>query len=145
MKRWLIWAPFAVFAGLLWLVASELLSPTERVVRSQLVDKPLPGFTLAPILFGLDKFLAGGMSLGFRQATGIDLPEEKTPFWPEAVSYFDRQYGRGNWTNAVTLNLAIVRGVRARRKSRVEAASVVASWVRAERSVPIRTLNGSSC
>ncbi len=52
MKRWLIWAPFAVFAGLLWLVASELLSPTERVVRSQLVDKPLPGFTLAPIVPG---------------------------------------------------------------------------------------------
>jgi penicillin-binding protein 2 len=59
---------------------------------------------------GLDKFLAGGTALGFRQASGIDLPEEKTPLWPEAISYFDRQYGRGNWTNAVTLNLAIGQG-----------------------------------
>jgi penicillin-binding protein 2 len=59
---------------------------------------------------GLDRFLAGGTELGFRQLSGIDLPEEKTPLWPEAVTYFDRQYGRGNWTNAVTLNLAIGQG-----------------------------------
>ena len=59
---------------------------------------------------GLDKLLAGGTALGFRQITGIDLPEEKSPGWPEATSYFDRQYGKGNWTNAVTLNLSIGQG-----------------------------------
>jgi penicillin-binding protein 2 len=59
---------------------------------------------------GLDRFLAGGIALGFRQATGIDLPEEKAPGWPEATRYFDRRYGRGNWTNSVTLNLAIGQG-----------------------------------
>jgi penicillin-binding protein 2 len=59
---------------------------------------------------GLDKLLAGGTALGFRQVTGIDLPEEKSPGWPEATSYFDRQYGKGNWTNAVTLNLSIGQG-----------------------------------
>lgn len=59
---------------------------------------------------GLPRFLAGGTALGFNQATGIDLPDEKAPGWPEATSYFDKQYGRGNWTNAVTLNLAIGQG-----------------------------------
>ncbi|MBN2971614.1 DsbE family thiol:disulfide interchange protein [Roseomonas aeriglobus] len=50
MKRWLIWLPFIVFAGLLWLVASELLSPSERLVRSKLVDKPVPAFALDGIV-----------------------------------------------------------------------------------------------
>ena len=43
----------------------------------------------------------------FGNATGIDLPDETTPGWPEAAAYFNRKYGRGGWTNAVTLNLAI--------------------------------------
>jgi len=59
---------------------------------------------------GLDKFLAGGTALGFNRVTGIDLPEESAPGWPQATSYFDRVYGRGGWTNAVTLNLAIGQG-----------------------------------
>jgi penicillin-binding protein 2 len=59
---------------------------------------------------GLDRFRAGGTALGFGQATGIDLPDEKAPGWPDARAYFDRLYGRGGWTNAVTLNLAIGQG-----------------------------------
>jgi penicillin-binding protein 2 len=59
---------------------------------------------------GLDRFLAGGTALGFGQPTGIDLPDEKAPGWPDARAYFDRLYGRGGWTNAVTLNLAIGQG-----------------------------------
>jgi penicillin-binding protein 2 len=59
---------------------------------------------------GLDRFLAGGTTLGFNHATGIDLPDEKSPGWPDARPYFDKLYGRGNWTNAVTLNLAIGQG-----------------------------------
>ncbi len=43
-----------------------------------------------------------------------------------------------------TGSAAIVRGLLARRKSRVDAAWVVASWVRAERIVAIRIWNGSS-
>ena len=50
MKRWLIWLPFAAFAAVLWIVAAELRSPAERVVRSKLIDKPLPDFALAPML-----------------------------------------------------------------------------------------------
>lgn len=59
---------------------------------------------------GLDRFLTGGTELGFSQRTGIDLPDERQPGWPEATAYFNRLYGRGNWTNAVTLNLAIGQG-----------------------------------
>ena len=50
MRRWLIWLPLAVFAGLLLLVASELRRPSDRTVRSTLVDKPLPDVTLPPLL-----------------------------------------------------------------------------------------------
>lgn len=59
---------------------------------------------------GLERFLEGGTRLGFRQPSGIDLPDEKAPGWPEATAYFDRLYGRNGWTNAVTLNLAIGQG-----------------------------------
>lgn len=59
---------------------------------------------------GLDRLLAGGVKLGFRLPSGVDLPEEKSPGWPEAASYYDRQYGKGGWTNAVTLNLSIGQG-----------------------------------
>ncbi|HEX6943050.1 MAG TPA: penicillin-binding protein 2 [Gemmatimonadaceae bacterium] len=59
---------------------------------------------------GLDKLLTGGTSLAFSKATGIDLPQETRPGWPEAAAYFDRKYGKGGWTNAVTLNLSIGQG-----------------------------------
>lgn len=52
MRRWLIWLPLALFLGLIVMVANELRAPADRTVRSQLVDKPLPGFALAPIVPG---------------------------------------------------------------------------------------------
>jgi penicillin-binding protein 2 len=58
----------------------------------------------------LDRFLKGGVALAFNRATGVDLPDENRPGWPEATAYFDRKYGPRNWTNAVTLNLAIGQG-----------------------------------
>jgi penicillin-binding protein 2 len=62
------------------------------------------------LMMGLDRLLAGGDSMAFNEATGIDIPEEKKPGWPVAQAYFDRKYGKGNWTNAVTLNLSIGQG-----------------------------------
>lgn len=59
---------------------------------------------------GLERLLAGGTAMGFTQRTGIDLPEEKAPGWPETAAYFDRLYGKGGWTNAVILNLSIGQG-----------------------------------
>ena len=58
----------------------------------------------------LSKMLAGGVSLKFNERTGIDLPNEMAPVWPETVAYFDRTLGAGNWTNGVTLNLSIGQG-----------------------------------
>ena len=50
MKRWLIWLPFIAFAGVLWVAAAGLSSPSDHVIRSKLIDKPLPGFALQPML-----------------------------------------------------------------------------------------------
>ena len=58
----------------------------------------------------LSRLLAGGVSLKFREKSGIDLPDETTPQWPYAVEYFDKKYGARGWTNAVTLNLSIGQG-----------------------------------
>lgn len=46
MKRWLLWVPLAAFAVLVIVVALNL-RPTHTTVRSRLVGKPLPAFTLA--------------------------------------------------------------------------------------------------
>lgn len=50
MNRRLIWAPFLVFALVLGVVAFGLWRPADRAVKSAMVGKPLPAFTLAPIL-----------------------------------------------------------------------------------------------
>ena len=59
---------------------------------------------------GLSRLIAGGVSLGFREKTGIDLPGETRPLFPYAVDYYNRRYGPRGWSNAVTLNLAIGQG-----------------------------------
>jgi penicillin-binding protein 2 len=59
---------------------------------------------------GLTKLLAGGVDLGFKERAGIDLPEERRPLWPGTTDYFNRRYGARNWTQSVTLNLAIGQG-----------------------------------
>ncbi|MGQ0765431.1 MAG: penicillin-binding protein 2 [Gemmatimonadota bacterium] len=58
----------------------------------------------------LSKLLAGGAKLGMAERTNIDLPNEMASLWPTATAYFDSLYGRGQWTNGVTLNLAIGQG-----------------------------------
>lgn len=56
---------------------------------------------------GLSNLLAGGVSLGFNKRTGIDLPNEIRPEWPEAETYFSRKYGPRGWNRSVALSLAI--------------------------------------
>ncbi|HTK46773.1 MAG TPA: penicillin-binding protein 2 [Gemmatimonadaceae bacterium] len=58
---------------------------------------------------GLARLIAGGVSLGFDQKAGIDLPEEKRPRFPESLEYFNRRYGR-NWSQSVVLSMAIGQG-----------------------------------
>lgn len=62
------------------------------------------------LMIGLDRFLPGGVAMAFSKVTGVDLPQESRPLWPESAAYFDRVYGKGKWTNAVTLNLSIGQG-----------------------------------
>ncbi|MEO7102697.1 MAG: penicillin-binding protein 2 [Gemmatimonadaceae bacterium] len=59
---------------------------------------------------GLARMIAGGISLGLRDKTGIDLPDEKRALWPYAVDYYNKTYGARGWSNAVTLNLSIGQG-----------------------------------
>lgn len=52
MKRWRLWLPLVAFLGVLALVGSRLLTPPETVVKSALVGKALPEFTLEPMVAG---------------------------------------------------------------------------------------------
>lgn len=61
---------------------------------------------------GLQRLIAGGIRLGARQRSGIDLPAENRPLYPTdpAREYYDRRFGPRGWSNAVTLNLSIGQG-----------------------------------
>ena len=59
---------------------------------------------------GVRGLLEDAARLGFRSRSGVDLPGEARPAFPENVEYFDRVYGRGHWSSGVTLNLAIGQG-----------------------------------
>ena len=56
------------------------------------------------------RLIAGGVNLGFTSKTGIDLPEERRPTFPPTEDYLNQKYGKGNWTQAVAMNLAIGQG-----------------------------------
>jgi penicillin-binding protein 2 len=64
------------------------------------------------IKIGLSRLVAGGISLGARERSGIDLPDEARPFFPgtDVKDYYDRKYGKNGWSQAVVLNLAIGQG-----------------------------------
>ena len=61
---------------------------------------------------GLTRLVAGGISLGGHERSGIDLPDEARPTFPSAdvKEYYDRKYGKSGWSQAVVLNLAIGQG-----------------------------------
>ena len=61
---------------------------------------------------GLSRLVAGGVDLGARERTGIDLPWETRPIFPTtpAIDYYNRRFGPRGWSNAVSLNLAIGQG-----------------------------------
>ena len=60
----------------------------------------------------LSRLVAGGLSLGFGDRTGIDLPEENRPRFPNSYpEYFNQRYGPNGWTVGSTeLNMAIGQG-----------------------------------
>ncbi|MCE2801981.1 MAG: penicillin-binding protein 2 [Gemmatimonadota bacterium] len=61
---------------------------------------------------GLQRLITGGLALGSRTRSGIDLPAESRPLFPTdpAKAYYDKRFGPQGWTNAVTLNLSIGQG-----------------------------------
>jgi penicillin-binding protein 2 len=59
---------------------------------------------------GLQRLLAGGIALGFGDRSGIDIPSEHRPTFPDAVEYYNQRYGPRGWSSAVVLNLAIGQG-----------------------------------
>jgi penicillin-binding protein 2 len=61
---------------------------------------------------GLERLIAGGLKLGFRDKSGIDLPDEQRGEFPyEPVKeYYDNKYGPRNWNQSFVLSLAIGQG-----------------------------------
>ena len=52
MRRWTLWVPLAVFLVIVALAAWRLTGTSETVVKSALVDKPLPEFSLPAMVEG---------------------------------------------------------------------------------------------
>jgi len=48
MKRFIFWSPFAVFVLFLMVFISGLITPEGQTIRSQMIGKPIPPFSLAP-------------------------------------------------------------------------------------------------
>lgn len=52
MRRVLIWAPLVAFMAFFALFATGLFAPADRAVKSAMVGKPMPAFTLPPLVPG---------------------------------------------------------------------------------------------
>jgi len=60
---------------------------------------------------GIARLVAGGVNLGMGEKSGIDLPEERRPTFPDNVQYFNQKYGPRNWTQGgVVMNMSIGQG-----------------------------------
>jgi penicillin-binding protein 2 len=61
---------------------------------------------------GLSKLIAGGIALGSKDRTGIDLPSESRPQFPDSAykAYFNKKYPGGWISQPVSMNLAIGQG-----------------------------------
>jgi penicillin-binding protein 2 len=59
---------------------------------------------------GIERLVAGGVALGFRERTGIDLPNESAPIFPYSVDYYNKRFGARGWNTSAVLNLAIGQG-----------------------------------
>lgn len=64
MKRLILWAPLAVFAVFLAVVAAGLYAPGDRQIESQLVGEPMPEFQLAAALPGRQGLSTAGYRRG---------------------------------------------------------------------------------
>jgi len=59
----------------------------------------------------LTRLVAGGVGLGFLGKTGIDLPEERKPSFPDKVpEYFNAKFPRGWTQGSIAVNMSIGQG-----------------------------------
>lgn len=60
----------------------------------------------------LSRLVAGGLSMGSGERSGIDLPNESRPRFPgpSAIAYYDKKFGVRGWNQSESLNLAIGQG-----------------------------------
>jgi len=63
-RRWILWAPLALFAALLGVVASGLIKPSSTTIRSQMIGKPLPAFALPGMVPGREGTSSAGFADG---------------------------------------------------------------------------------
>ena len=61
---------------------------------------------------GLSRLVAGGIALGSRERSGIDLPAESRPLFPTTpvADYYNRKFGVRGWNQSNSLNLVIGQG-----------------------------------
>ena len=64
MRRVLIWAPLGFFVLVFALVASGLLAPADRAVKSAMVGKPVPAFALPSLVPGKPAVSSAGFADG---------------------------------------------------------------------------------
>lgn len=64
MKRWQLWLPFVGFVLLFAVVTFGLKRPAERTIKSAMVGKTLPDFTLPPIVPGKDGVASKDIATG---------------------------------------------------------------------------------
>ena len=116
VKRWTLWVPLAVFLAVVALAAWRLTDTGETVVKSALLGKPLPEFTLPAMVEGkpglsrsdlatgkprlLNVFaswcvqcIAEAPQLMKLKAAGIQIDAVAIADTPEAVAAFLSRYG----------------------------------------------------
>ena len=81
---------------------------TVNVVSA--IEKSCNTFFYQLILkMGLDKWSEYSRKFGFGSKTGIDIGEEVAGLVPDA-NYYDRHFGKGQWTNGLLVSLGIGQG-----------------------------------
>lgn len=66
MKRVSLWLPFSIFVVFFGVVAFGLIKPSDHVITSKMVGKPLPQFALQPAHEGQAGLTSGDFSGGRR-------------------------------------------------------------------------------
>lgn len=59
---------------------------------------------------GLEELTRLGSAWGFRDRTGVDMPNESDNLFPASSAWYDERYGEGGWGSGVVLNLSIGQG-----------------------------------